>query len=249
MPLYNSPALTLKRTRFGEADLIVTLFTSRYGKIKAVVKGALKTKSRFGGRLEPFILANAIWFGKETTDLYSLNGLDITEPFLNLRNDFDKINRAFASVEFVDAIEVGKEANSTGFSTLLDFWVGLTKENNKTRLDLLLRLFELKYLALAGYRPILDRCVSCGGVTGRKSGFDAVKGGAICGSCYRYGNGTGKISQGALKLLEKSLNLPSDRLHRLGVSQPLMAEINMMVKELVGVHVRRKMRAEKFLAL
>ena len=46
-------AVVLRTMRLGEADRIVNMITLGHGKVRAVVKGVRKTKSRFGGRLEP----------------------------------------------------------------------------------------------------------------------------------------------------------------------------------------------------
>src|SRR5207253_4797633 len=52
--LYKDEAVVLRTMRLGEADRIVTFVGRGQGKIRAVAKGVRKTKSRFGGRLEPF---------------------------------------------------------------------------------------------------------------------------------------------------------------------------------------------------
>src|SRR6266436_5729191 len=58
MPLhsrvYTTEAIVLRRTDFGEADRILTLFTPTYGKVRAVAKGVRRTTSRLAGHLEPF---------------------------------------------------------------------------------------------------------------------------------------------------------------------------------------------------
>ncbi|MEA2533320.1 MAG: repair protein RecO, partial [Actinomycetota bacterium] len=51
--LYKDEAVVLRTMRLGEADRIVTFVGRGQGKIRAVAKGVRKTKSRFGGRLEP----------------------------------------------------------------------------------------------------------------------------------------------------------------------------------------------------
>ncbi|GFP35360.1 DNA repair protein RecO (recombination protein O), partial [Candidatus Hakubella thermalkaliphila] len=40
--------------KLGEADKIVRILSEKEGIIDAVAKGIRKTKSKFGGRLEPF---------------------------------------------------------------------------------------------------------------------------------------------------------------------------------------------------
>jgi DNA repair protein RecO (recombination protein O) len=46
-------ALVLRRTPYGDADLIVTLFTSALGQVSAIARSARKSQRRFGGNLEP----------------------------------------------------------------------------------------------------------------------------------------------------------------------------------------------------
>src|SRR5437867_1957508 len=53
MGLYRDEGVVLRTIRLGESDRIVTLVTQGRGKVRAVAKGVRKTKSRFGGRLEP----------------------------------------------------------------------------------------------------------------------------------------------------------------------------------------------------
>ena len=46
-------AVVLRSLRFAEADRILHLYTADRGRVGAIAKGARKTRSRFGGRLEP----------------------------------------------------------------------------------------------------------------------------------------------------------------------------------------------------
>ena len=47
-------AIVLRSLRYGEADRILHLYTPARGRIGAIAKGVRRTRSRFGGRLEPF---------------------------------------------------------------------------------------------------------------------------------------------------------------------------------------------------
>ncbi len=53
MKLYRDHGVVLRTIKLGESDQIITLITEGRGKVRAVAKGVRKTKSRFGGRLEP----------------------------------------------------------------------------------------------------------------------------------------------------------------------------------------------------
>ena len=47
-------AVVLRSIRYGEADRILHLYSATRGRIGAIAKGSRRSRSRFGGRLEPF---------------------------------------------------------------------------------------------------------------------------------------------------------------------------------------------------
>ena len=47
-------AVVLRSFAFGEADRVLHVYTQASGRVGVVAKGVRRTKSRFGGRLEPF---------------------------------------------------------------------------------------------------------------------------------------------------------------------------------------------------
>ena len=58
MPTYRDEAVVLRTHKLGEADRIVTMLSREHGKIRAVAKGVRRTKSKFGARLEPFMVVD-----------------------------------------------------------------------------------------------------------------------------------------------------------------------------------------------
>lgn len=250
MPLYQSTAVPLRGMRLGEGDRLVTFFTLEYGKVKAVAKGAFKPKSRFGGRLEPFNIVNMIAFGKERTELLRLNSCDIMERLPALGGDLSRMARGWACAELVDHIQKDRDANREGFRLLVLAWRALAAEGDTARQDLLLRIFELKFLETAGLKPVLDRCVSCGGgITGPAGGFNAAKGGAICPACLRRDPTAARVSAGAVALMRKSLQTPMDKVGRLAAGRGTMEQIGAAMGEFIRTHVRGEMRTERFLRL
>ncbi|MGB8880961.1 MAG: DNA repair protein RecO, partial [Solirubrobacteraceae bacterium] len=53
-------AIVLRSIRYGEADRILHLYTTSYGRLSAIAKGARRPRSRFGARLEPFFHIHVI---------------------------------------------------------------------------------------------------------------------------------------------------------------------------------------------
>ena len=69
MTLYRDDGVVLRVQKLGEADRIVTLLTRRTGRVRAVAKGVRRTKSKFGGRLEPFSHVDAQFYVGRSLDI------------------------------------------------------------------------------------------------------------------------------------------------------------------------------------
>ena len=61
----------MRTHKLGEADRIVVLLTAEHGKVRAVAKGVRKTKSRFGGRLEPLTHVSLLLYRGRELDIVS----------------------------------------------------------------------------------------------------------------------------------------------------------------------------------
>ena len=77
MSLYRDTGIVLRTYKLGEADRIVVLLTAEHGKVRAVAKGVRKTKSRFGGRLEPTVARGLLLYeGRELDVVNQAETLD-----------------------------------------------------------------------------------------------------------------------------------------------------------------------------
>ncbi|MDO8382692.1 MAG: DNA repair protein RecO, partial [Microbacterium sp.] len=69
MPTYRDEVVILRTHKLGEADRIITMLSRRHGKVRAVAKGVRRTASRFGARLEPFMVADVQLYAGRTLDI------------------------------------------------------------------------------------------------------------------------------------------------------------------------------------
>ena len=95
-------AIVLRSYPFGDADRVVVLISPNNGKIRTVAKGVRKTKSRFGGRLEPFTHVDLVLY--EGRNLDTITQVAIVEPFAKLRHDLNSVVAAGLMVEAIDAV-------------------------------------------------------------------------------------------------------------------------------------------------
>jgi len=58
---YQTEAIIIKKTKLGEADRILTLYTPGLGKIQAVAKGVRRPKSKLSGHLELLTHSQSLW--------------------------------------------------------------------------------------------------------------------------------------------------------------------------------------------
>jgi DNA repair protein RecO (recombination protein O) len=177
-PLYRDQGVVLRTIKLGEADRIVTFVTQGRGKVRAVAKGVRKTKSRFGGRLEPMThLALQFYEGRE---LDVVTQADTIDHFRTVREDLDRVAKAQSLLEAVDQVAQEREPNPRLYQML----VGALRALAAGDAALIVPAFFWKLLSLEGAHPLLDQCASCGS-DGPLEAFDINEGGALCRDCRR----------------------------------------------------------------
>jgi DNA repair protein RecO (recombination protein O) len=84
VPLYTADALVLRTYSLGEADRIVVFLTRDRGKKRGVARHARRSRSRFGGALEPLTAVRVAYFESERRELVGLNYAEIQRSPLAL---------------------------------------------------------------------------------------------------------------------------------------------------------------------
>jgi DNA repair protein RecO (recombination protein O) len=242
MNLYRDQGVVLRTYKLGEADRIVVLLTQGEGKVRAVAKGVRKTKSRFGGRLEPFSHVDlSLYRGRG--DLDTVTQAEVIHPFRDLREDYDRVTAGAAMLEVVDQVAQEREASLRLYLLLLR---GLRSLDSGPRdPSVVLDAFLLKLMALEGYRPSVQECAACGGA-GPYLRFSAARGGAVCERC-RSGEES-VLDAGTVALLAELLGGDLDR--AAGAAPPAVPrrEAGTLVKSYVEYHLDRRLRSYPLVA-
>ena len=168
MSVYRDDGIVLRTHKLGEADRIVTLLGRRSGRVRAVAKGVRRTKSRFGGRLEPFTHVDL--------QLYTGRSLDVITQAETLRPygeplaaDYPRYTTGTAMLETAERFTpVEKEPALRQFLLLVGGLRALGEGEHDPRL--VLDAYLLRSLAVAGYAPALDECAICGTRAPRPAG-------------------------------------------------------------------------------
>lgn len=113
---YKTEGIILKRTNFGEADRILTIYTKHYGKIRALAKGVRRITSRRGGNVELFNQVTLFLHQGKNLDL--LNEAQVVNSFKAWRRDLKKVAVAYYFAELVDKLTPEEQPNQAVFQLL-----------------------------------------------------------------------------------------------------------------------------------
>lgn len=186
MPLYRETAVVLRTQKLGEADRIITMFTRTRGVLRAAAKGVRRTSSKFGARLEPFMVADLQCYEGRTLDtITQAETLGAYGP--RITEDYDRFRAANVVAETAERLGEG-DPSQEQFALL----VGALRTLAAGAIlpDLVRDGYLLRAMSLAGWTPGLDACVRCGrepaaGATHRH--FAVQLGGIVCDDCRMPG--------------------------------------------------------------
>ncbi len=202
-------AVVLRSLRFGEADRILHVYTLERGRMGAIAKGARKTKSRFGGRLEPLSHVELV-LHVGSGELATVTGAALVRPHATAREHPYRLAVGLIGAEAMLRLFPEQERSDRAFTALTRFLDLLddlpAREDLRPEIDPLGLAFQLKLLWVAGYLPHLGSCAECGG-GGPFAGFSARAGGIVCGGCAAS-TGAIVLSPGGAAGLEELLRKP-----------------------------------------
>ncbi len=191
MQLYRDDGIVLRTQKLGEADRIITVLGRSSGRVRAVAKGVRRTKSRFGGRLEPFTHVDLMLHVGRSLDV--ITQAEMIRPYGEpLAGDYPRYTAGVAMLETAERFTpMEKEPSLRQLLLLIGGLRALGDGGHDPRL--VLDAFLLRSLAVAGYAPALEECARCGAPGPRRDNavaggrrlpaFAIPAGGMVCASC------------------------------------------------------------------
>ncbi|HWS58007.1 MAG TPA: DNA repair protein RecO [Actinotalea sp.] len=180
MSLYRDEGIVLRAQKLGEADRIVTLLTRQHGKVRAVAKGVRRTSSRFGSRLEPFMVVDAQLYTGRSLDI--VTQVETLAPYgRQICADYALYTTGTAMLETAERlVEAEQEPAVQQYALLVAAVRSLAERAHAP--GLVLDAYLLRALAVAGWAPSFTDCARCG-APGPHRSFAVGSGGAVCSSC------------------------------------------------------------------
>ena len=176
---YRTSAVVLRGRTYGEADRILTLFSTLRGKMDAIAKGVRRTKSHLAGRLE---LGNEV-----ALEMHRGRSLDVIVSAELEQAHWQHLVRPdrYAAACLVLELIDGFCEPDLPLPDVYALLAGALRAIEKSEAPLaLLPRFSLRLLEALGLAPPLDSCVRCGGpLNGSQTWLDAEQGGFTGAEC------------------------------------------------------------------
>jgi DNA repair protein RecO (recombination protein O) len=174
-------AVVLRTIRYGEADRVLHLYTRDRGRVAAMAKGVRRTRTRFGGRLEPFFRLDMVLY-EGRSELLTVTSAETVAAHPRLREHALALDAAARSCDAVARLFDTDEPHPAIYHLLANELALLDADpaHHATQANQL--AFRLKLLLGAGLSPQLAACAGCG-TREHLTGFSGAAGGVVCSAC------------------------------------------------------------------
>ena len=236
---YQTEAIIIKKTKLGEADSILTLYTPHLGKIQGFAKSLRRPKSKLAGHLE--LLTHSLVSLASGRNLDTITGSQTKNSFLPLKSDLKLSACALYATELVNQFTADHIENYPLFQLLLGIMEQLCLVSDN---ELVLRYFELHLLNRVGYRPQLQQCVSCQlSLKPITNAFCPSAGGMLCPACSQSQPLTHPLSVNALKVLRFLQTSDYDTANKLKIDPELSHELDMVMRHYLKYLLEREVKS------
>ena len=245
MSFLQGPAIVLKVTDYGESDKIVTFYTQHFGKLKAIAKGAKRSKKRFVNKLEFFSLLDITIVPSRFSTLGRIDNASLVNPFVSLRENYHRFTAAMLVCELIDQWTRENDSDDPLFQLLC--WC-LHELATRDSIAETVIFFQIKMLDILGMGLMLENCLVCGTMdpTPPSFYFSPAQSGIICSHCGQTNDvGLIPISMSAIKSMQMARSLPLTRLHRLKISGKSLAEMAAVLRLYGNYQLQREIHSWK----
>jgi DNA repair protein RecO (recombination protein O) len=182
MAVVSTPAIVLHAFPYGESSKIVRLATPGHGVLSAIAKGAQRTKSKFGARLQPMSDGIAQLYIKPSRELQTLAEFDVERERLALSHDLARYASASAVAELV--MRFSPAEPHPEIYALLASQLDRLADADAARLPSVSLEALWRVVGALGFTPALDHCAVDGNpIPAGAADFSVVDGGLVCAPC------------------------------------------------------------------
>jgi len=242
MSIHKTEAIVLNRRDFRETSIIVDLFTRDFGKMSGLLKGIKQEPAKFASALEPFSFNEIIFYRKRNSALHLVTQADLRDNFDIMRRDMMRAGIGSFMMELIGAVMACEDKNEEVF----DLSLTCLQELKTTYYpEKIMTIFKIKMLALSGFKPHFDSCISCGDRILGGSKFSLALGGLLCSGCFNKDMSSRHIFRGTVaSILHIEKNDFKNTLN-LGMNPQIKKELEIILNAFLNFHLEKELKSQR----
>lgn len=236
-------AVVLRHKDWGEADRFLVLFTREQGKLRAIVKGARRIRSRKAGHIEPFTRVKLML--NKGRDIWILTQAETINLYQPLRENLEKMGYAAYVLELIDRFTSEDDPNIYIYTLLTNTLKRIADCDDPIPI---IRFFDLHLLDAVGFRPELQSCVRCRRVIQPEDQFfSPEEGGIVCPSCSSAVRGKLAVSMQTLKYLRHYQRSPYKEAMRGTLAPSVRREMEILLERYLDYILEKQLNSPDFI--
>jgi DNA repair protein RecO (recombination protein O) len=248
MGVLTTEAVVLRTWPVHESDLIVSLFTRDYGRLRGVAKAALKSRKRFGGALELMTLARAWFVERPRQELVRLDQLEIVRSPLSAPVDHARMAVLSFFAEVIDESLPERDRQETVFRLLASVLEQTSAVQSETVQPwMALTYFSLWMTRLMGLLPDISRCIVCDeALHAAEVSFSSYADGVFC-ALHRNGSANA-LSADSWQLAQRMLRAPASSFSAEPWTRKRGQDLRRFALQTLERHLERKLKTAEAIA-
>ncbi|MCX7918738.1 MAG: DNA repair protein RecO [bacterium] len=254
MSLHRTEAIVIRVVDFLEYDKLVTLYTQKLGKVRAVVKSARKPTSKLAPSLSLFAHLKITLFGKRPKELYRLTQTEIVSFHQRLREEVERLTYSALFIELLNRATGENEPDAELFELCVNYLNGIEK---KVDLHSYTLIHLIKLLQIVGFAPWLTGCLVCRTTVSDKKTeqnwmYSVNRGGLVCSACRKKKGGKNDgtslqpISRGAIYFYQQVLRFGFPRVIQLKIDRKQGRPLFDLLLNHIAYHLEGQLKSQKF---
>lgn len=148
MKIVSSECIIIDRYSINEADLMITIFSESFGKIKTLLKGVRKSKKREQAALDTLVKSRFILVKKD--EYFTVSKFELIENYEEIKRNLDKIYLSLYVLEIINRSILEGESNRKIYKLSIKTFEYLEKERVLWKCNLCVAYFLFKVIENMG---------------------------------------------------------------------------------------------------
>ena len=221
----------LRSTQFSESDVILNVFTKKFGKLGVYVKHARRLKSPLMSSAQIFSCSNM--FITTFDGRYRLQRAELLDNNFAISSSYERVYLGYYYLQFVEKSTMDGLTNLRLYELLKEM-LHILKQNDHFLLQKV--IFDLKIIQIFGYKPSIRQCVVCGSTQKLGNNFCIEGGGRVCTTCREQTRIGLKLDSTSFRLMEYIFSNSIQDVLSKNIATGILEELNKMLDRYIDFH-------------